>query len=310
MTTAMKNYEQIKLLLCANGCKSLDDWSDIKKLFSKFFTTSDFPNVEITEKGLDYATFDDWFECGLGNGDIVLDGEEVSQIGKTDLNVAIIVGTLQNDKVIVRNEERVVKHLKIADSVSQQRYKVALFHQGLRYNPQTCTLSSRYIPKPNEHVYITGEDAEAFGILRDRNVETGQVLMYCYYDYKNKILGHNMQETRFNLIDYEFEPIKGDLATDTRRSFSSCMTRLGKELEKVGKCWNDRLRRIEPIEMQLKQGEKYWYITDKFELKCEVEKLNGTSRLRSNRGNYFRNYDEAALTLQWLVDKINLRLAK
>ena len=76
------------------------------------------------------------------------------------------------------------------------------------------------------------------------------------------------------------------------------------ELAKVGKTWNHFLKRIEPLNMKVATGERYWYITDKMQVTSDVEKGNVTSNKRYLAGNYFRKEKDA---IRILSEEIEIR---
>lgn len=76
------------------------------------------------------------------------------------------------------------------------------------------------------------------------------------------------------------------------------------ELAKVGKTWNHFLKRIEPLNMKVATGERYWYITDKMQVTSDVEKGTVTSNKRYLAGNYFRREKDA---IRILSEEIEIR---
>lgn len=53
------------------------------------------------------------------------------------------------------------------------------------------------------------------------------------------------------------------------------------------------LKRIEPLNMKVSKGDRYWYITDKMQVTSDVEKETVTSNKRYLAGNYFRREKDA-----------------
>ena len=97
-----------------------------------------------------------------------------------------------------------------------------------------------------------------------------------------------MHETGIvNLRDYVFENMLDDKNRASSFNGVSCLRRMNRELEKCGKIWKDKLKRIEPINAKVNKGEKYWYISDKMKVVQDREKNTPTSHFRYLCGNYF-----------------------
>jgi hypothetical protein len=98
-----------------------------------------------------------------------------------------------------------------------------------------------------------------------------------------------------------FERIDQDNIQTTLGNSTSCFRRLGKELEREGKVWKDKLLRIESLKVKVERGGKYYYISDKLKIVPETEKGTPTSQFRYLAGNYFTSHIAAAK----MLDKIN-----
>ena len=106
-----------------------------------------------------------------------------------------------------------------------------------------------------------------------------------------------------------FESINKENIQTTLGNSTSCFRRLGRELERVGKVWKDKLQRIEPLKVELPVGSKYFYISDKMEVRTETEKGTPTSHLRYLAGNYFTTHKSAMLMLAQFNAKLRDYLA-
>ena len=126
------------------------------------------------------------------------------------------------------------------------------------------------------------------------------VMFYCYFTYptqnKPKQIGYSLYETPgYDIRTIVFENIDKENIQTTLGNSTSCFRRLGRELEKVGKVWKDKTLRIEPLNVMVPIGEKYYYISDKMDVKQETEKGTPTSRFRYLAGNYFTTHEAAML---------------
>lgn len=118
--------------------------------------------------------------------------------------------------------------------------------------------------------------------------------MYCYV-IKGEPVKYSMNEYLGKIDDFSFTTFK---PADYQRKA------LDVELAKVGKTWNHFLKRIEPLNMKVATGERYWYITDKMQVTSDVEKGTVTSNKRYLAGNYFRREKDA---IRILSEEIEIR---
>lgn len=105
----------------------------------------------------------------------------------------------------------------------------------------------------------TGE--EGYGVARIVK-KTGEVIMYCYV-IKGQQAKYNMNEFLGMEKDFSFK--QSGPADYPRKAIDVA-------LAKEGKTWNHFLKRIEPMNMKVVKGERYWYITDKMQVTSDVEK--------------------------------------
>lgn len=241
-------------------------------------------------------------------------------LGRCTLTEAIIIGTLQ-DKTIVASSQ-LIQNFELSKTTSDntQQFLQALLDTNLQLNPVTMGLEAKYIPAFNEKILYHSYDFQTngIGIVRDINSDTQEVELYCYFTYPTKTakskLGYSMHERNIvNLRDYIFEPLLEDSNNNDNR-FSpddgiSAYRRLKRELEKAGKIWRDKLRRIEPTGYRLKKGEPYWYIDDKLRVIKTFEKDTPTSNKRFLCGNYFLTNEAALIMLNKFYTLINDYLA-
>lgn len=262
-------------------------------------------------EGITASDFLDWAENGFGAGEIVLMDDEPAIIGMTHFKAPTIVAKLSDDKILIQASKIPRNRLKRANLDIVDGFMSKLFANGLQFNWKMLKLTQRYIPSHNEKIIFHGKNIKGLGIVRSINSITGVVSLYCYYTYETRQCGYSMNETGIvNLKDFIFEPMMNDDFRITELDGRSCYHRLQTELGKLGKVWNDRLLRIEPKNLQVPIGEKYWYISDKMSLVQDVEKGRQTSRDRANAGNYFWTRKEAEEILLAWIDELRGRLAQ
>ena len=301
---------QIQSFLSCNAYRSKSDWEMIAafcKDKAEFHIHAEIDPVN----GLTASNFIDWYEHGFGAGDIVQKGDETLMLGISHFKAVQSVAKLSDGKILIQDIEIATEGLKIAPDDIQLDFRDAMFLQKLHFSWKDMKLIQKYSPKVNERVIFHGDGIKGLGVVRDVNVQTGAVELYCYFIYETKQCGFSMHERNIvNLQDFWFEPMDNGEERQSKMNGISCQRRLNRELSRYGKTWNERLHRIEPLVMQVPIGKTYWYISDKMVLLQDVEKGLLLSRTRANAGNYFwKRADGEEMLARWHEDLRN-RLAK
>lgn len=285
------------------------DWKMILsycKNFGSFRICAEINPVD----GVTASDFVDWFENGFGAGDVAIYEDEAVMIGKTHRNASKIVAKLSDDKISILDMEIASEGLKMANFDIADKFHDLLFQQNLQFNWKTLCLDQKFIPEINDRIIFHGNGLNGLGVVRNINRCTGDMTLYCYYIYETKACGYSMREDGIvNLKEFWFEPMDNGESRQTQKNGVSCQRRLNRELERYGKIWNERLHRIEPLSIQVENGEKYWYITDKMTLIQDVERGLQLSRTRANAGNYFRRMEDGLKVLGLLQDELRNLLA-
>lgn len=257
-----------------------------------------------------------WFDSGFGASEIALHNNSPVILGACTTESAVIIGTLSNNAVQPCSTTIPASELSKASPGDIAAFQLALFQSNLQFNQETFTLSTKYIPAPNEKVIFHSADfsIKGLGIVRNVFADTREIVLYCYFIYpgpgNKRQIGYSMYEDSVvNLYEYIFEPMLDE--TDGNR-FSklngvSCMRRLNTELAKHNKVW--KLRRIEPCQYKVAKGEKYWYINDKMSVVQDTEKETATSHMRYLAGNYFVDLKNATVMLGKMRDTLQSYLA-
>lgn len=175
--------------------------------------------------------------------------------------------------------------LSYANNEQQSRIQQSLKETGQEFNDYYFTIAEKYIPREGDLVHFKKHDSsfEGYGVARLVDKRTGDVVMYCYLT-KDHTVHYDMNEHIGIADDFRFSTFK---ASDYPRKL------LDMALSKVGKTWNHFLKRIEPLNMKVNKGEKYWYITDKMSVAVDTERGTPTSHKRYLVANYFRNEADA-----------------
>lgn len=251
---------------------------------------------------IDVQSFIQWFENGLNALKIACFKNEIVLLGNCTLQTCEIIGTLLEDGSI-STEIRSVAPEEISEASENDSHKFydALLANNLQPDPNKLRLVPKYIPQNSDRVIFYDYSLEVQGVGVVRHIDSEHdVMFYCYFTYptqkKPKQIGYSLYETPgYDIRTIVFENIDKENIQTTLGNSTSCFRRLGRELEKVGKVWKDKTLRIEPLNVMVPIGEKYYYISDKMDVKQETEKGTPTSRFRYLAGNYFTTHEAAML---------------
>lgn len=243
-----------------------------------------------------------WFEGGLNALKIACFKNEIVLLGNCTLETCEIIGSLLEDGS-VSTEILTVANSEISEvsETDSQKFYEALFANNLQPDPNKLRLVPKYIPKNSDRVIFYDYSLKVQGVGVVRHIDSEHdVMFYCYFTYptpsKPKQIGYSLYETPgYDIRSMVFENIDKENIQTTLGNSTSCFRRLGRELEKVGKVWKDKILRIEPLNVMVPIGEKYYYISDKMDVKQETEKGTPTSRFRYLAGNYFTTHKAAML---------------
>lgn len=251
---------------------------------------------------IDVQSFVSWFESGLNALKIARFENNLVLLGNCTLETCEIIGTLLEDGSI-STEVSIVTPGEITEASANdtQQFYDALHINKLQPSPNELRLIPKYIPDPTDRVifYDYALEVQGVGVVRHIDSEY-DVMFFCYFTYPTpncpKQIGYSLWETPgYDIRTMVFENIDKENIQTTLGNSTSCYRRLGRELEKVKKVWKDKTLRIEPLNVKVPVGEKYWYISDKMEVRQETEKGTPTSQLRYLSGNYFTTHKAAML---------------
>lgn len=228
------------------------------------------------DEGIGFIEFGEWLKNGYGGGDIVRYNNNLSILGKCNISDVVIEAFFANGSLTIQQIVANVSEIeRVAEEERKEFYRL-LAHEGLQFHEAYQKIVEKYIPKPGEKVVFQGESDRGVGVVREYDEETKEVIMYCYYMYGSGKIGYSMHENIGMIHDYIFSSMN-----------ISARRRLDRELQKYGKTWHDKMKRVEPVNAKAKEGEAYWYITDQFKLKKDIEKGTPKSHFRYLAGNYF-----------------------
>lgn len=299
----MKSEIQVQVFLAKQTFQSIADWEMIE-IFCKKQKFS-LPEIKIKQSpnGLTASSFIEWFNNGFGSGDVVRYNGSLSIVSLCSLSDARICATILPDGTLSEEWATIPSSdlERASEDESRQIYRI-LSELGKQYYHSELKLAQKYIPRINERVEFWSNDGSIHGLGIVRGVDPME--LYCYYLYPTANtpaeLHYSMHESgRITLHDFTFE----NMAISQQR-------RLNRELSKVGKVWNEKMHRIEPIKAKAEKGGKYWYVNDKIKLVQDFEKETPTSHFRYLAGNYFLDYNDALDYLTMIHEMLRDRLAR
>lgn len=241
-------------------------------------------------------SFTHWLEHGFGGGDIVVWGDCIGLVCDSFTKEIEICLSISPEGVEFNNTRLSCDILSYANHEQKSLIYKALREAHQEFNDYYFTITEKFIPREGDLVHFKKYDSnfEGYGVTRLVDKNTGDVVMYCYLT-KDNAVHYDMYEHIGIADDFQFSTFK---ASDYPRKL------LDIALSKVGKTWNHFLKRIEPLNMKVDKGEKYWYITDKMSVAVDIEKGTATSHKRYLVANYFRNEADA---YRILSEEVELR---
>lgn len=299
----MKSKKQISAFFESNKFSSLEDCQLISVYCQQNsgFTPTELPVFD--EPGdINAQMFLDWFRDGFGIGDIVLDGETGSfcMICSSSVSEVMVCASCSKDRWKILDEPIAISNPTHIDEQTSDSLVFLLSSQGYEFDYEKKNIRKKYIPEVNERVEFSKGDFRGLGVVRSINPAANTIEFYCYFIYNNKEIGYSMHESGIcDVMSYQFNPMT-----------VVALRRMNRELNRFGKLWNDKLHRIEPVEVMAKKGELYWYISDKMKIVTDREKNTPTSRFRYIAGNYFTSYEEALEVCGLLNEILRDRLAR
>lgn len=278
-----KSTYQITKFIEQYNFKSNIDWEGVSSTCRlKLDINIDEIEPNISPDGITFADFFDWYNNGFGSGDIACYNGNLVMIGICGIDTAKIEATLVGDKIDCSRSVTEASNLSKPSDEDVVLFKKALASNDLQFEESRQLVAQRRIPGTNERIsFKKDDDTYGIGVIRSVSKENDTFELYCYYIYRAGTVKYSMHEIISPLSDYTFQVMS-----------RSERNRLKNELKKVGKNWNDKLHRIEPINGKANVGEKYWYINDKMKMVNDTEEGKQTSHFRFIAGNYFLNQDD------------------
>ena len=290
---------QVSKLLEQYNFKSEIDWKAISSFCQVELNLISEMMPKIAEDGIESSSFFSWYENGFGSGDVAwLDGKLV-MLGACNLITAKIEATLTGDKLDLKRFDTNVSSLTQASEKDTAQFKHALTRNELQFSEQFQLIAEKRFPDMNEKVNFRKPGVRGIGVIRSILKDENKFELYCYHIYETGETCYSMHEEISPLSDYTFD----SMTISERR-------RLESKLNKLGKSWNDKMHRIEPVNAKVEKGKKYWYITDKMKMTNDIEKGTPTSHMRFLAGNYFLTAEDCMENLGKINEMLRDFLAR
>lgn len=281
----MKTKKQLEHFLRNRKYRTRIDFDLISSYCrTKFGLKLHEPSYFVTNTGITASIFQDWLENGFGGGDVVMSGKDICLVQSSEPKESRICFKIDSGGAHTCDITLPTISLQLAKEDAKKRIYDSLDEQGLEFGNPFFVITPQYKPTSGDLVSFvnkkTGE--EGVGVVR-QCYQTGRVTMFCYV-VKGFEPKYNMEEEFGQVVDFRFA---SHSPADYARKY------LESALNKVGKTWNHSLKRIEPMNLEVKKGDKYWFISDKRTVQEAVEKKTIVSHQRYLAGNYFKSNEEA-----------------
>ena len=283
----MKNKKQVQRYLSNKTFKSEVDFSAIMAYCLQEYGYRIHLNPAYGP-AISCSDFLNWIVEGYCAGDVVKWGDQLGIVYNVDPNMIHIC--FQTDRNTSNCDRRMIpiEDITKGDENDSEAVYELLRRAGKEFNYNTLDITPKYIPQTDDIVQFkripVGKKKEmCYGVVK--SVAEDDVVMYCYTD-ENEKAHYSMEEHVGQLKDLQFEKI-------TTESYGR--KKLEEGLKAAGKSWNHFMKRIEPENMRVRTGQRYWYITDQMKTKAAIEdgKMGTVAHKRYLAGNYFRSASEA-----------------
>lgn len=287
MTVMAKTKEQVKKHL-RNLSFSGNDWMMVLGKCRDLFGGGSIHRAIHPTSESTYKQFTDWLDNGYGSGDVVRCGDRVCIVAdETPDHVEICVAV--NDDGEIDTDAAPVPRSGIVSATDNERKRLSdiMRRNGYSYSESLGRLVRAYKPLPYERVSAVIRGKRLNGIFREFTDDGLVRLVFHVYD--GKII----------------EGYCGD--ADVSRITKDGIQEIDNALASHDLMWNYRTQKIEKTMRRAKEGETYWYISDKFTVVSGKDNRNATHNTRYKRGNYFVNYKDA---LDFLIEMDKIRKNK
>lgn len=254
---------------------STEDWrkvclycsrKDIKRL-----QKSQRPRSEST-----YGQFLEWFENGIGSGDVVKYEGLLALVSVWTPHYAKICAFMETDGNIVPCEKQVPPEtLERCCEQESNAFSYALRSQEYGFDVRSAIVFRHRNPSTGDMISYEVSGTQGIGVVNECN----ENYMKLFFSIEDGMVLHSVEYGRKTIVFKRATPKERD------ELFAS--------LERMGYKWSSKKKSLLKILPKVGKGKAYHYITDRFEIGKAIEDEKANSRLRYQNGNYFTTREEA-----------------
>lgn len=234
----------------------------------------------------DYTQFLNWFDNGLGSGDIVRCGRTAAVIAyAVDDDVYYSAYFDMNENLIdckgnyhkARNT-----NIQILAGPEARYYLNIISEAGYRISVQNSLLAPKTPVKIGQMRYFEYDGAVMCGIVSSCDKD----VIFCYGYSKDKFIHTDIVVPSYSVLDVLSDK-------DTERIEDKIANQYHVR-------WHKAYNKLCYLSSRVPQGERCYYITDKFSISATIDTYAKAINMRYETGNYFCSLEDAVLFLKKL----------
>lgn len=253
---------------------STEDWRKVCLYCSrkgiKRLQKSQRPRSEST-----YRQFVEWFECGIGAGDVVKYEGLLALVSLWTPQYAKICAFMELDGNIVPCEKQVPPEtLEKCGKRESDAFSYALRSQGYGFDVRSSVVYKHRNLSSGDIVTYEVSGTSGIGIVHECN----ENYIKFFFSIEDGMVLHSLEYERKAIVFKRAIPQERD--------------GLFVNLERMGYQWSPKKKSLSKVLPKVMKGKMYYYLTDRFEIGKAVEDEKANSRLRYSNGNYFVTREE------------------
>ena len=265
----MKSKEQV-IRYVSRRKFSDEDWikvlEECHKLYGSGIRKALRPKITET-----YDGFIEWLENGLGDGSVVDCDGDIGLLCDNGDGTYKLLAHYVCRRIVIENIQVDISKARLID---EKEFYRDLRREGYQYSVTLASIYERKLPAKYTKVAYQIGDEKGVGIIASCINKTANFL-WCY--------GHvERRNYSVPLEDVDFFPATKDVSD-----------RIKKLMLERNIFFNRNTLQIESMKPRAKVGEYYWFLTERFTLKRELDRHKTKDNERYECCNYFLSYAEA-----------------
>ena len=274
----MKSKEQV-IRHISKRRFSDEDWVKVldkcRKLYGSGIRKALRPKITET-----YDEFIEWLDTGFGDGSIVDYNGDIGLLCDNGNGTYKLLAHYVCRRIVIENVPIDIKSAKLIDGKEFYR---DLRKEGYQYSVTLASIYERKIPsKYTKVAYQIGAE-KGVGIIANCIKKTATFL-WCYGSIERR-------NYSVSLEDVDFLPVTKEV-----------IDRIRDLMLESGIKFNRSTLQIEDVKPRAKIGESYWFLTERFTLKRELDNRKTKDNDRYECCNYFLSYPDADVFRKKLVE--------